>query len=77
MVRPLKHLWKQWTDFNEHWHVAVGNQAHHSLFKPRVDLELFNNTVKFCNFGFYIGNVTKMDLLEISAACDLEIKLKI
>ena len=37
-------------DFHETWYVALGTQAHHSLFKwwPWFDLDLFYGRVKFC-----------------------------
>ena len=55
---PLKNvLGNHWADIDETWYVASGTQGP-SLFVfalAKVDLDLFNGKVKFCNLGFSIG----------------------
>ena len=40
-----------------------------------VDLDLFYGKVEFCNLGFYMGNATMKDSVEIIASCGQEIGL--
>ena len=55
--KPFKNLLLQnrRANFHETWYVASGTPAHHSLFKPWSDLDLFYSMVKFGNIGFSMG----------------------
>ena len=37
------------------------------------DLDLFYSKIKFCNIGFSVGKVKKVDFSETIAACDLKL----
>ena len=47
-------LWNRYNDFNETWYEALGSRVHHNLYKswPCVDLDLFDDKVKFDQIGF-------------------------
>ena len=72
--KPFKNLlWNQRTDFYKTWYVALGTQAHHSLFKlwPWVDLTYFtarSNLVRWVVVFF-----EKVNFSESKAAYDLKV----
>ena len=59
--------------FPLNWYVALGTPAHHSLFKPWSDLDLFYGKVKFGYLGFSMGKSENSGFSETIAACDLKV----
>lgn len=58
-LKPFKNLflWNGEAIDVETWHVELGIQTHHNLFKfrPWNDLDVFHSKVKFAYLSFWMG----------------------
>ena len=75
MVKTLKKLWNQWTDFHELWYAALGPRSiiDCSNYDPALTLTYFTTGSNLACYPIINENETMIDSLNIIAACDLEI----